>query len=104
MERIMIKIWELSKKTKALTIINKKTGCRVAQCSKDGKYSEEQKANANLIAASPDLLEALEGLMKYGFENTAHWKNREAADEANSLKREYRNKAQAALKKARGES
>lgn len=52
--------WQVSDKTDALTIDSRKTGCRIAQCSKNGKFSAQQAANAHLIAAAPELLFALE--------------------------------------------
>jgi hypothetical protein len=40
-------------------------GCRVAlSCVLPGQSAEEQQANARLIAAAPDLLEALRGLLR----------------------------------------
>jgi hypothetical protein len=47
--------WEV-RQVKALTVYSKKTGCRIAQCSKDEKYTESQLRNARLIAAAPTLL------------------------------------------------
>jgi hypothetical protein len=52
---------------------------------------EEAEANARLIAAAPDLLEALEALFN-------------AADSCTDLTPDVMRKAQAAIKKARGES
>ncbi len=54
--------WEIEKNTKALIIKSKATGCRIAQCSKDGSYTPAQKANAHLIKAAPKLLSALEAV------------------------------------------
>ncbi len=40
----------------------------VAQCWDDGHDEAECEANANLIAAAPDLLEALEAILEYAFD------------------------------------
>lgn len=52
--------WVISKRTKALTIESTSTGCRIAQCSKDDKFTATQLNNANLIAAALELLREAE--------------------------------------------
>ncbi len=60
----------------------------------DGKNPSRDAANANLIAAAPDLLAALEFLVE------REWQD----DEGEPKLTEAREKAKAAIKKARGES
>lgn len=65
----------------------------VASCGPteaDNGYGEQQMANARLIAAAPELLEALEHAVK-----TAEW---------DTYGRASLNKARAAIAKARGEA
>lgn len=53
------KQWELNKKTAALTIDDKTTGCRVAQFSRDGNYTVEQQQNALIAVQAPAMLNLL---------------------------------------------
>ena len=67
----------------------------VAQCWDDGHSDDECEANAHLIAAAPDLYEALDAL-EY-----------QLGGETDAVKRRFadvRSKARAALAKARGEA
>ena len=68
-------------------------GCRVAtSCALPGQSAEEQEANAHLIAAAPDLLEALRLLLEAsdGLNGESEWLD------------ERLNAARAAIAKAEG--
>lgn len=66
----------------------------------DGGYGEQQIANATLIAAAPDLLEALEGMI--GLFPTGVEDDGSGIGFNETLKQKYRN-AVIASKKARGQ-
>jgi hypothetical protein len=77
-------------------------GCSCCKDTPDSfdDMSEEEQANARLIAAAPELLQALESLYEHCAMVHKHWgegSNQRQADEAIKA-------AQAAIKKARGEA
>lgn len=67
-------------------------GCGVAHCGMRARTAEEATANARLIAAAPDLIEALQDILEY------------SGGAASALDDEYvMDRARAALSKALGE-
>jgi len=51
--------------SRAMSFIPHRTGSHRGEKMRYGKFSETDKANANLIAAAPELLEALYGIARY---------------------------------------
>ena len=46
-----------------ITVKSAVTGCKIAECGPSKRCTSYQKSNAHLIAAAPDMLAALEGIL-----------------------------------------
>jgi hypothetical protein len=81
----------------ATTVVTGKIGPRVVicECSGHGRHTDESLANARLIAAAPELLDALERMV-----DVANWDEMLQSEEQHDA---MIVKAEAAIRKAKGE-
>jgi hypothetical protein len=61
--------WKVKSEPKFTVVYSEMNGC-IMMANHNGAHAKEQEANANLIAAAPDMFEVIDAFLKTGYYST----------------------------------